>query len=50
VLRKIVGPEKEEEVTVGWRKLHNEELKDLYTSPNIWVIKSRMIQWAGNVA
>ena len=33
-----------------WRKLHNEELNDLYCSPNIfWVIKSRM-RWAGNVA
>jgi hypothetical protein len=35
----------------GWRKLHNEELRDLYSSPSIIrVIKSRMIRWAGHVA
>jgi hypothetical protein len=34
-----------------WRKLHNEELNDLYSSPNIvWVVKSRRMRWAGNVA
>jgi hypothetical protein len=38
-------------VTGEWRKLHNEELNDLYCSPNIfWVIKSRKIRWAGHVA
>jgi hypothetical protein len=35
----------------GWRKLHNEELNDLYSSPNIFrVIKSRSLRWAGHVA
>jgi len=42
VLRRIFGPRKDE-VTGGWRRLHNEEINDLYSSPNIvWVIKSRM--------
>ena len=42
VLRVIFVP-KRDEVTGEWRKLHNEELNDLYCSPNIvWVIKSRM--------
>jgi len=36
---------------VEWRKLHNEELNDLYSSLNIvWVIKSRRMRWAGHVA
>jgi len=50
VLRRIFGPRKDE-VTGEWRKLHNKELNDLYSSPNIvWVIKSRRMRWAGHVA
>jgi hypothetical protein len=50
VLRRIFGP-KRDEVTGGWRKLHNEELYDLYSSPNIVrVIKPRRMRWAGHVA
>jgi hypothetical protein len=50
VLRRIFGP-KRDEVTGDWRKLHNEELNDLYCSPNIvWVIKSRRRKWEGYVA
>jgi hypothetical protein len=50
VLRKIFGP-KRDKVTGEWRKLHNEDLNDLYSTPNITrVIKSRRMRWAGHVA
>jgi hypothetical protein len=49
VLRRIFGPKREEDGS--WRKLHNDELHDLCSSPNIFrVIKSRRIRWAGHVA
>jgi hypothetical protein len=50
VLRRIFGP-KRDEVTGEWRKLHNEELNELYSSPIIVrVIKSITMRWAGHVA
>jgi hypothetical protein len=50
VLRRIFGP-KRDEVTGEWRKLHNEELRDLCFSPSIIrIIKSRRMRWAGHVA
>jgi hypothetical protein len=50
VLRRIFGP-KRDEVTGEWRKLHNEELRDLYSSPSIIrIIKSRRMRWAGHIA
>jgi hypothetical protein len=44
VLRRIFGP-KRDEATGKWRKLHNEELNDLYSSPNIQAIISRTMSW-----
>ena len=50
VLRRIFGP-KRDEATGEWRKLHNDELDDLYSAPNIVrVIKLRRMRWAGHVA
>jgi len=50
VLRRIFGPRRDE-VTGEWGRMHNEELSDLYSSPNIVrVIKSRRMRWAGHVA
>jgi hypothetical protein len=50
VLRRIFGP-KRDEVTGEWRRLHKEELNDLYSPPNIIrVITSRKMRWAGHVA
>ena len=50
VLRRVFVP-KRDEVTGEWRKLHNEELSDLYSLPNVvWAVKSRRMRWAGHVA
>jgi hypothetical protein len=50
VLRKIFGLKREEEIG-GWKKLHNEELHNLYSSPSIIrVMKPRRMRWAGHVA
>jgi len=50
VLRRIFGARRDE-VTEEWRRLHNKELNDLYSSPNIVrVIKSRRMGWVGHVA
>jgi hypothetical protein len=50
VLRRIFGP-KRDEVTGEWRKLHNKELHNLYSSPDIIrQVKSRRMRWAGHVA
>jgi hypothetical protein len=50
VLRRIFGPRRDE-VMEGWRKMHNKELRDLYSLSNIIrIIKSRRIGWVGDVA
>ena len=50
VLRRVFGRMRDE-VTGEWRKLHNEELNELYSFPNIVrVVKSRRMRWAGHVA
>jgi hypothetical protein len=50
VLRRVFGP-KRDEVMGDWRKLHNAEPQNLYSSPNITrMIKSRRMRWAGHVA
>jgi hypothetical protein len=50
VLRRTFGP-KRDEITVEWRKLHNEKLHGLYSSTTIvWIMKSRRMRWAGHVA
>ena len=50
MLRRVFGP-KRDEVTGEWRKLHNEELSDLYFLPNIVrVVKSRRMKWEGHMA
>jgi hypothetical protein len=49
VLRRIFGS-KRDEVTGDWRKLHNEELHNLYSSSIIRAIRSRKVRWAGHVA
>jgi hypothetical protein len=50
VLRRIFEP-KRDEVTGEWRKLHNEELHDLYHSPSVMrIMKARRMRWAGHVA
>jgi hypothetical protein len=49
VLRSLFGP-KRDEVKRKWRNIHNEDLHDLYCSPNtVRVIKSRRMRWAGHV-
>jgi hypothetical protein len=49
VFSRIFGPKRQEDIS--WRKLHNDELHNLYSSPNIVrVIKSRRMRWAGHVA
>jgi hypothetical protein len=49
VLRRIFGP-KRDEMTGEWRKLHNEELQDLYSSPSIIrMVNTRRMRWAGHV-
>jgi hypothetical protein len=48
LLRRIFGP-KRGEVTGGWRRLHNEELDNFYSSTNIRMVKTKRMRWAGHV-
>jgi hypothetical protein len=48
VLKRILGPKREEDGS--WRKLHNDKFHSLYSSPNVRMIKSRRMRWAGHVA
>jgi hypothetical protein len=49
VLRRIFGP-KRDELTRGWRKLHNDEMRDLYSSPStVKMVKSRRMMWVGHI-
>jgi hypothetical protein len=48
VFRRIFGPKREEDGS--WRKLYNDELHNLYSSPNVRVIKSSRLRWVGHVA
>jgi hypothetical protein len=49
VLGRIFGP-KRDEMSAGWRKIHNEELHNLYSSPDIiWMVKPRSMRWAEHV-
>jgi hypothetical protein len=51
MLRRIFGPKKDDEIIQVWKELHNEELHNLYSSPNIIrMIKSRRMGWASHVA
>jgi hypothetical protein len=50
IMPRIFGPERDDVIT-GWRKMHNEEIHNLYSSPDIIsMIKSRRMRWAGHVA
>jgi hypothetical protein len=50
MLKRVFGPRREE-VAEGWKRLHNEKLHNLYTSPNVvMVIKARRMRWTGHVA
>jgi hypothetical protein len=51
LLRRIFGPKRDrDEMVGGWRKLHNEELHNLRSLPNIRMMKPRRMRWAGHVA
>jgi hypothetical protein len=51
MMRRRIFGQKRDDVTVGWRKLHDEELRDLHSSPSIiGMIKSSRMRWMGHVA